>query len=25
VMALFQTHGFDPGAWPSAVRAKLWS
>ena len=21
VMALFQTHGFDPGAWPSAVRA----
>ena len=24
VMALFQTHGFDPGAWPSAVRAKLW-
>jgi hypothetical protein len=24
VMALFQTHGFDPGAWPSAVRATLW-
>jgi seryl-tRNA synthetase len=24
VMALFQTHGFDPGAWPSAVRNKLW-
>jgi len=24
VMALFQTHGFDPGAWPSAVRAQLW-
>ncbi len=24
VMALLQTHGFDPGAWPSAVRAKLW-
>ena len=24
VMALFQAHGFDPGAWPSAVRAKLW-
>jgi seryl-tRNA synthetase len=24
VMALFQTHGFDPGAWPSEVRAKLW-
>ena len=23
-MALFQTHGFDPGAWPSAVRAQLW-
>ena len=25
VMALFQTHGFDPGNWPSAVRAKLWA
>ena len=24
VMALFQTHGFDPGNWPSAVRTKLW-
>jgi seryl-tRNA synthetase len=24
VMALFQTHGFDPGAWPAAVRAKFW-
>ena len=24
VMALFQTHGFDPGAWPTAVRQKLW-
>jgi seryl-tRNA synthetase len=24
VMALFQQHGFDPGAWPSAVRAVLW-
>jgi len=24
-MALFQTHGFDPGAWPSAVRAQLWA
>jgi seryl-tRNA synthetase len=24
VMALFQAHGFDPGAWPSAVRGKLW-
>ena len=24
-MALFQTHGFDPGAWPSAVREQLWS
>lgn len=23
-MALFQTHGFDPINWPSAVRAKLW-
>ena len=25
VMALFQQHGFDPGAWPSQVRAVLWS
>jgi seryl-tRNA synthetase len=24
VMALFKTHGFDPGAWPAAVRGKLW-
>ncbi|MEO7065022.1 MAG: amino acid--[acyl-carrier-protein] ligase [Dokdonella sp.] len=24
VMALFQTHGFDPGAWPATVRARLW-
>jgi seryl-tRNA synthetase len=24
VMALFQTHGFDPGNWPSEVRNKLW-
>ena len=24
VMALLQAHGFDPAAWPSAVRAKLW-
>ncbi|MEP7381839.1 MAG: amino acid--[acyl-carrier-protein] ligase [Gemmatimonadota bacterium] len=23
-MALFQTHGFDSAAWPSAVRALLW-
>jgi seryl-tRNA synthetase len=23
-MALFQTHGFDPGNWPSAVQATLW-
>lgn len=23
-MALFKTHGFDPMAWPVAVRAKLW-
>jgi seryl-tRNA synthetase len=23
VMAMFQTHGFDPGAWPAAVREKL--
>ena len=23
-MALFQTHGFDPATWPSAVRWKLW-
>ena len=24
VMALFKTHGFDPGAWPREVRARLW-
>lgn len=24
VMALFKTHGFDPGAWPAAVREGLW-
>jgi seryl-tRNA synthetase len=24
VMALFQEHGFDPGAWPAAVRKRLW-
>ena len=24
VMALFQTHGFDPGAWPGSVREQLW-
>ena len=24
VMALLQTHGFDPGGWPPQVRAKLW-
>jgi len=24
-MALFQTHGFDPAAWPPFVRQKLWS
>lgn len=23
-MALFKTHGFDPKAWPDAVRARLW-
>ena len=23
-MALFKTHGFDPAAWPAAVRAQLW-
>ena len=23
-LALFRTHGLDPGAWPSEVRAKLW-
>jgi len=24
VMALFKTHGFDPGAWPRDVRSRLW-
>ncbi len=24
VMALFRHHGFDPTAWPHAVRARLW-
>ncbi|MBP9087646.1 MAG: amino acid--[acyl-carrier-protein] ligase [Kofleriaceae bacterium] len=24
VMALFQTHGFDPGLWPREVRTRLW-
>jgi seryl-tRNA synthetase len=24
VMGLFRTHGFDVGAWPEAVRARLW-
>ncbi|HET8899135.1 MAG TPA: amino acid--[acyl-carrier-protein] ligase [Rhodanobacteraceae bacterium] len=24
VMALLQTHGFEPAAWPAEVRAKLW-
>ncbi len=24
VMALFKTHGFDPGKWPKEVRARLW-
>lgn len=23
-LALIKTHGFDPGTWPSAVRAQLW-
>jgi seryl-tRNA synthetase len=23
-MALFQAHGFDPAAWPAAVRQLLW-
>jgi len=23
-MALFKTHGFDPAAWPPAVRDRLW-
>lgn len=24
VMALFKTHGFDPEAWPAAVREQIW-
>jgi seryl-tRNA synthetase len=24
VIGLFQTHGFDPAAWPAAVRVQLW-
>lgn len=24
VIALFQTHGFDPASWPAQVRAQLW-
>jgi seryl-tRNA synthetase len=24
VLALLRTHGFDPEAWPSAVRRELW-
>jgi seryl-tRNA synthetase len=24
VMALFKTHGFDPGAWPREARSRLW-
>lgn len=24
VMALLRTHGFNPGNWPSSVRAQLW-
>jgi seryl-tRNA synthetase len=24
VMALFQTHGFDPGKWPRQTREILW-
>jgi seryl-tRNA synthetase len=24
VLALFNTHGFDPQKWPAAVRGKLW-
>jgi seryl-tRNA synthetase len=24
-MALFQTHGFDPQAWPAPVRQRLWA
>jgi seryl-tRNA synthetase len=25
VMALFRTHGYDPTAWSTSVRAKLWA
>jgi seryl-tRNA synthetase len=25
VLALLRTHGLDPGAWPHAIRAKLWA
>lgn len=25
VLALLRTHGLDPGRWPDAVRAELWS
>jgi seryl-tRNA synthetase len=24
VMALFKTHGFDPGGWPREVKTRLW-
>jgi seryl-tRNA synthetase len=24
IMAIFKTHGMDPGKWPAAVRDKLW-
>ena len=24
VMALFKTHGFDPGQWPAEVRSRFW-
>jgi seryl-tRNA synthetase len=24
-MALFKAHGFDPKAWPEAVRERLWA
>jgi hypothetical protein len=24
VMALFKTHGFDPGKWPTETRRLLW-
>jgi hypothetical protein len=25
VLALLQTHGFDPALWPAAVRTQLWT